>query len=86
VAKYRPEVPILAITTNLTTQQRLVLSWGVVSHLVSGPSPVGEMFLVGAKLTKEMGLGQTGDLVVVTGGAPVGEPGTTNLLKVQRIE
>ena len=86
VAKYRPKVPILAITTNPTTQQRLALSWGVLSHLVSRPSPVEEMFLLGARLAREMGLGHPGDLIVVTGGVPIGVAGTTNLLKVQRIE
>ena len=40
----------------------------------------------GAKLSKELGLAKPGDLVVITGGIPIGIAGSTNLLKVEKIQ
>jgi len=39
----------------------------------------------GRALAREVGVARDGDLVVITGGVPVGIPGTTNLLKVERV-
>jgi pyruvate kinase len=36
-------------------------------------------------LAKELGLAKTGDLVVITGGVPIGVAGVTNLLKVEKV-
>jgi pyruvate kinase len=86
VSKYRPRVPILAITTDAAVVGRLVLRWGVYPFQIAGPSSVSELFAAGAKLSKELGLAETGDLIVITGGIPVGVIGSTNLLKVERVE
>lgn len=82
VAKYRPEVPILAITSSKTTQRQLSLSWGVHAFQVPQPSNIADLFTRGARVAKEAGLAHHGDLVVITGGVPIGVPGSTNLLKV----
>ena len=39
----------------------------------------------GAKLAKDLGLAEAGDLIVITGGVPIGVAGSTNLLKVEKI-
>lgn len=85
VAKYRPEVPILAITPSSVTRRRLALSWGVYSCQVAEPSSVDELFAQGGRLAMETGVADSGDLIVITGGLPIGVPGTTNLLKVETI-
>jgi len=86
VSKYRPRMPILAITTDAVVVGRLMLHWGVYPFRVAGPSSVEELFAMGAKLSKELGLAKPGDLVVITGGIPVGVAGSTNLLKVEKIQ
>ncbi|HXZ95342.1 MAG TPA: pyruvate kinase [Dehalococcoidia bacterium] len=86
VSKYRPRMPILAITTDSVVVTRLMLRWGVYPFRITGPSSVEELFATGAKLSKELGLAKAGDLVVITGGIPVGLAGSTNLLKVERIQ
>jgi pyruvate kinase len=86
VSKYRPRIPIIAITPDLEIAGRLVLWWGVHAFYISPPSSVSDLFLKGAKLAKEMGIAKSGDLVVITGGIPMGIQGTTNLLKVQEVE
>jgi pyruvate kinase len=86
VSKYRPRMPILAITTDAVVVGRLMLRWGVYPFQIAGPSSVEELFAVGAKLSKELGLAEPGDSVVITGGIPVGVVGSTNLLKVEKVQ
>jgi len=85
VSKYRPRMPILAITTDAVVAKRLVLRWGVYPFQIAKASSVDELFTTAAKLSKELGLAKPGDLVVITGGIPIGVTGSTNLLKVERI-
>jgi len=85
VAKYRPAVPILAITSNKGTQRQLSLSWGVHAFQVPDASKIIDLFAQGAKVAKGTGIAHTNDLVVITGGVPVGISGSTNLLKVEKI-
>jgi len=85
VAKYRPSVPILAITPSQTTQKQLSLSWGVRAFQVPEPSRIADLFARGARIAREAGLAREGDLVVITGGVPIGVSGSTNLLKVERV-
>ena len=86
VSKYRPRVPILAITPSDLISGRLLLYWGIYPFQMGPASTVDELFSSGAKLAKELGLAKPGDLIVITGGVPTGVAGTTNLLKVERID
>ena len=85
VSKYRPKVPILALTPSSTVCGRLSLYWGVHPLRMAGISSVATLFTAGANLARDLGLGRAGDLVVITGGIPLGEKGSTNLLKVETI-
>jgi pyruvate kinase len=85
VCKYRPRVPIVAITPNDAVQRRLVLAWGVYPYQIPPPSNVDDLFTRGSALARELGVAKEGDLVVITGGIPIGIIGTTNLLKVQKV-
>ena len=86
VAKYRPKVPILAITPSQVTQRQLSLSWGVRAFQIPEPSKIAMLFTRGARVAKRTGLAKDGDLVVITGGVPIGISGSTNLLKVEKIK
>ena len=83
VAKYRPAAPIIAATNNEAVVRKLNLVWGVRSILVPDSDNTDEAFYNASVTAVEAGLINKGDLVVITAGAPVGVPGTTNLLKVQ---
>ncbi|HXH12821.1 MAG TPA: pyruvate kinase [Alphaproteobacteria bacterium] len=85
VSKCRPSVPILALTADERVSRRLLLYWGVQVAHIAEPSSVEELFARGAELARQLGFAKTHDLVVITGGIPLGVPGTTNLLKVERI-
>jgi pyruvate kinase len=86
VSKYRPRMPILAITPSTVVVGQLLLRWGVHPFQIARVSSVDELFTMGAKLSKELGLAKPGDLVVITGGVPVGVAGSTNLLKVEKVQ
>lgn len=85
VAKYRPQVPVLAITPRQITRRQLSLSWGVRAFKVASGSRITDLFAQGAEVARQSGLAKKGDLVVITGGVPVGVSGSTNLLKVEKV-
>ncbi len=85
VSRYRPRAPILAITPNRATQRQLSLSWGVRAFHFPEPSRLTVLFARGARLAKRTGVAGKGDIVVITGGVPIGVPGSTNLLKVEKV-
>jgi pyruvate kinase len=85
VSKYRPHVPVIAITPVKEITGRLELYWGVHAFQIDNPSSVDDLFNTGMKLAKELGIVKTGDLIIVTGGVPLGITGTTNMLKVQQV-
>jgi pyruvate kinase len=86
VSKYRPRTPILAITPDAVVVGRLMLRWGVYPFQIAGASSVDELFSTAVKLSKQLALAGTGDLIVITGGIPVGVAGSTNLLKVEKVQ
>ena len=86
VSKYRPEVPILAITPNASIVRRLALSWGIEPHLATEPSNVDIMFQEAAQLALQNGIAKRGELVIITAGIPMGTRGSTNVVKVHRVE
>ncbi|MBI2860628.1 MAG: pyruvate kinase [Chloroflexi bacterium] len=85
VSKYRPGVPILAITHEAAIMGRLVLNWGTYPFLIAEPSSLDELFNMGVKIAGELKLTRPGQFLVITGGVPIGVAGATNLLKVERI-
>jgi pyruvate kinase len=87
VSKYRPRSPIVGITPDEAICGRLLLHWGVYPiHVDKVPSTVDLMFSSAVQHAKSLGLARVGDLIVITGGVPVGTAGATNLLKVERVQ
>lgn len=83
VSKYRPRTTIVAITPDEVICRRLILYWGVQPVQIATPSSVSGLFTTASTIAKELGLARPGDLVVITGGIPLGLGSTTNLLKVE---
>ncbi|MFU0824101.1 pyruvate kinase [Clostridium sp.] len=82
VSKYRPEVPIIAVTPNEKVARRLALNWGVFPISATEFQSTDEMITESVNKAKEEGYIKNGDLVVVAAGIPVHYSGTTNMLKV----
>ncbi len=85
VSKYRPEAPIIAVTTEDRTMRRLTLTWGVTPVKGKLASTTDEMFDYAVQGGIDSGIVNEGDLVVITAGVPLGRSGSTNLIKVNVI-
>jgi pyruvate kinase len=84
-SRERPKVPILCITSSLATARRLAMAWGV--HAVHMPEEQRFSAVVqrATEIAKREEYGSSGDKVVITAGVPMGTPGSTNVLRVERI-
>ncbi|MCM2584968.1 pyruvate kinase [Lactiplantibacillus plantarum] len=85
ISKYRPNADILAITFDERTQRGLMVNWGVQPIVAEKPETTDDMFDLAASKAVELGLAKEGDLILITAGVPVGERGTTNIMKIQLI-
>ncbi|EOL43301.1 pyruvate kinase [Enterococcus caccae] len=85
ISKYRPKSHIVAITFTEQKARSLSLSWGVYATVADKPASTDEMFNLATHISQEEGFASEGDLIIITAGVPVGEKGTTNLMKIQMI-
>jgi pyruvate kinase len=86
VAKYRPALPIFAVTPSQEVRRRLVLFRGVRSLQVNTAGGTEAQIAAAADAVLKTGRLQAGEVVVIVMGSPVSAAGTTNLIKVQRLE
>ena len=82
MAKFRPNVPIIAATPSAKTFHQLSLCWGVYPVLARLQSDSEALFYHAVACAKQMDAVQDGDRVVITAGMPLNTAGTTNTLKV----
>lgn len=82
ISKYRPRVPIIAVTPHKDVQRKLQLIWGVYPVDGSICDSTDEMFQSAVQSALTTGHVKQGNLVIITAGVPVGKSGTTNLMKV----
>ena len=85
ISKYRPKSHIVAVTFSERSARSLALNWGVFPSVAEKPSSTDDMFALATQVSKETGFAKDGDLILITAGAPIGEKGTTNLMKIQLI-
>jgi len=95
VARFRPGVPVFAVTPHEETCGWLTCVWGV--ETVTGPRLLGMQEKAGPEekrgdvsdmaieVLREKGLIEDGALCVVTKGVPQGVSGTTNVMEVRTI-
>jgi len=84
MGRFRPKMPIVALTPDEKTYHQLAFSWGTVPVLekvkdVKQGVQRASCFILTHKLV------QYGDLIVVTSGTPFGVSGTTNVMLVDNI-
>jgi len=85
VAALRPPVPILAVTTEMTTFRQLALVWGVVPVRVDRVPSYDAMLAVVRDVLLKREYAKPGDKVVMTAGVPWEVSGSTNLIKVEEV-
>lgn len=85
ISRYRPQSPILAVTHSDAVCRKLALVWGVYPHLGAKATTTDEMLESAVSESVKSEFINHGDLIVISAGVPVGEAGTTNLMKVHVI-
>lgn len=85
VAKYRPDVPIVAFCPSEAVQRRLALCWGVEFDLLEPVSDVEEMVRRVDERLIATGRAQARDRIAIVFGAPVGEMGHTNSARLHEV-
>lgn len=85
IAKYRPSVPIIALTDNDDVVKYLNLVWGVIGIKLERISATDETIENAKNHLKEKGILDKGDLIIITAGIPMFQRGSTNMIKVEKI-
>jgi pyruvate kinase len=86
IAKFRPNVPIVAFTESNIVRRQLNLVWGVESVQLEQIFDTDKSVRVMESYLKENGLVSTGDRVIIATGMPIAKRGRTNMVKVSTIE
>lgn len=82
ISKYRPQSPIIGVSPNEKVINQLAISWGVYPVLSQQKHTTDEIFDQAISRAGKTGLIKNGDLVILTGGMPIGVDGSTNTIKV----
>jgi pyruvate kinase len=85
VARYRPKVPVTAITTEKNIQQRCSIIWGVEALLISETVNLMNVHEVLDRILLDNSLASPGDTVVVAAGVPFAIRTRTNTLKLHTV-
>lgn len=86
VSRFRPPVPIMAISAHETTIRQLALVWGVVAVKIDREETSTDALIEQCKqVAQAQGLVHNGDTVVIAAGLPPGAAKSTNLIKIETI-
>lgn len=81
ISRYRPQVPIIALTPEPETLRRMALIWGVLPLNTSDHRRIDTLAEVTEKKLLEERLVRQGDVIGIIAGTPMGVRGTTNFMK-----
>ncbi len=85
VSKYRPDCPIIAVTSSRDVVHRLAMSWGIYGFLYAGEDSDDARLRFAIDTAKRFGQLQAGDLVVLTTGSSR-QAGSTNMIRVLTVD
>ena len=85
VSRFRPNINIIGMTTDVHAYRKLALSWGVYPAFAEEFNSVDILFYFAKQTAIRSGLVKKGDTIVITGGTPNGKSGNSNLISVETI-
>ena len=83
ISRFRPACPIVAFTTTERARRQLAISWGVTPLLAGYVDSTDRLFSMCVQSALKEGAVESGQMVVITAGIPIGRSGSTNLIKAQ---
>lgn len=84
-SKFRPRVPILGLTPHTETARQMAFYWGVRPIIVPELADTESLIAEAERRAVASGLAAPGDVIVVTGHAPIAAWGETNMLKLHKV-
>jgi pyruvate kinase len=85
LSSQRSDIPLLAFTTEVAVRSQLALSWGIETFLVAPVAHTDQMVAQVERALRELGRADAGDVVVITAGTPIGQPGSTNMMLIHKV-
>lgn len=85
ISRLRSRLPILAITPEAGTYNRLALSWGIEPMISPMVKHTDDMVLQADRILIESKRAAIGEQVMIIAGAPPGIPGSTNAMRVHTV-
>jgi pyruvate kinase len=85
VARLRPRRPVIGLSHHQHAVQQMALEWGVTPLPIEQAGNVEVLWSASLEAAKQAGSVRSGDLVVITAGTAVNIPGSTNVIKVDRV-
>jgi pyruvate kinase len=85
-SRERPKAPILSLTPSLETARRLTVAWGVYSVVNQRLDKVEDVTGTALEIARAQGMARSGDTLVITAGVPLGQPGSTNMLRIAHLD
>jgi pyruvate kinase len=85
ISRLRSRLPILAITPEEGTYNRLALSWGIEPLISPMVKHTDDMVLNADRILIETKRAAIGEQVMIIAGAPPGIPGSTNAMRVHTV-
>ncbi|MCD6511102.1 MAG: pyruvate kinase [Thaumarchaeota archaeon] len=85
VSKYRPKVPVIALTNSERVVRELTISWGVFPFKIGKYKTIDEVIMKADRIILREGLAKKGDYIVVVTGDPREPRGVTDVLKIHKL-
>ena len=85
-SRQRRRTPIISLTPSIKTARRLMLAWGVTPDIRKDFELPSEMVRTAVDVASQKEGVSMGDPIVITAGVPLLDRGTTNLLRVEKIQ
>jgi len=85
MSRHRVQIPIYALTTQVSSQRKMALYRNVRPLLMDTSADRDTALEQAERHLKKRGIVETGDVYAITCGEPMGAPGGTNMLKICQV-
>ena len=89
IARYRPNVPVLAVLPDRESARKLVITRGIVPYIEPKMLSMEEMLSNASSYSKKVELAEVGDLILITAGQPDTGKGTvppTDFVYISKVD
>ena len=89
IARYRPNIPVLAVLPDRESARKLIITRGIVPYIEPKMLSMEEMLSNASAYSKDVGLAEVGDSILITAGQPDTGKGTvppTDFVYISKVD